>query len=105
MTLSALQRYILKQCFARGVLKKTDFLDFYKKNKVSPTIALKDIAKSIERLISKDLVRASGVKTAKKWYTNSVSLTPRGRKLVTLKLADQLRLPLTKKHYGKSKTN
>ena len=94
MKLSELQQYILKQCHQRGRLKKSNFLDFYQGQKIKSDMALKDIVKSLDRLVARDLLKASGVKTAKKWYTESVILTSKGKKMAQKLLDKQQKLPL-----------
>ena len=101
MVLSSLQQFIVRELFqTERRLKKDVFLRFYLGTKIDHEIALKDIGRSIERLVERDLVKATGVKTAKKWYTKTVSLTPRGRSFVKKNLGNQLSLPLTKKRYA-----
>lgn len=92
MILSKLQEYILKSCYGRPSIAKEDFLAFYQEKKVSEETALKDISKSIDRLVSKDLMKVAGVKTAKKWYTVSVHLTYHGEKVARQLLSKQPRL-------------
>lgn len=96
MSLSKLQQYIIKQCFQNKQFKKTEFLRFYNLNKVNKEIALKDIGKSIDRLVVRDLAKSSGVKTAKRWYTKTVILTAKGRKVAQKLLSKQQKLPLKK---------
>ncbi len=94
MKLSELQLYIMKECLEKGRLNKSVFLNFYTTKKINKKTALNDIVKSIERLISRDYVKAQGVKTAKKWYTETVILTAKGRKMARKLLDKQQRLPL-----------
>lgn len=92
MQLSDLQKYILKVCYGQLSLPKEHFLAFYQGKEIDEETALKDIAKSIDRLVSRDLVKAAGVKTAKKWYTSSIQLTYKGEKLANSILSDQPKL-------------
>jgi len=93
MLLSGLQQYILLQCLKQSPRKKAEFVAFYQVSKVDKEIALKDIVKSIDRLVARDLLKARGVKTAKKWYTDTVSLTPKGRKKALSLIKERERLP------------
>jgi hypothetical protein len=92
MKLSALQVHILKSCYGKPSIAKEDFLAFYQEKKVLEETALKDIGKSIDRLVQKDLLKAQGVKTAKKWYTSTVQLTYNGEKMAKKLLSDQPKL-------------
>ena len=92
MNLSDLQRHILKVCYGQLSLPKEIFLAFYQEKVVDEETALKDIAKSIDRLVTRDLLKVSGVKTAKKWYTSTVQLTYKGEKLARQLLSDQPKL-------------
>lgn len=89
MMLSELQRYILKSLYGRSSLTKEDFLLFYSGKDVAVATATKDIVKSIDRLVARDLLKVSGVKTAKKWYTSSVQLTYKGEKMARSILVQQ----------------
>lgn len=92
MNLSDLQRYILKVCYGQLSLPKENFLDFYQGKVIDTETSLKDIGKSIDRLVARDLLKAQGVKTAKKWYTSSVQLTYQGEKMAKKLLSEQPKL-------------
>ncbi len=92
MKLSELQEYILKSCYGKPSIAKEEFLVFYQDKRTFEEIALKDIGKSIDRLVQKDLLKAQGVKTAKKWYTSTVQLTYNGEKIARKLLSDQPKL-------------
>lgn len=83
MTLSLLQKYILTECLARGILTKRHLQGFYERTKQKPshddiqTI----ITKSLERLIAKELIIGYGKKTREKWFIKEISLTRKGRKI------------------------
>lgn len=96
MKLSKLQQYIVKQSFLEGKSKKEAFLPFYASSKVKKEVALKDIVKSMDRLVTRDLAKSEGVKTAQKWYTKSITLTAKGRKLAVGILSKQGKLPFKK---------
>lgn len=84
MKLSALQKYILKQCFAsaRGRITKKVIENFYSSKTIKAKSIINDITKSIDRMIAKELVVGHGTKTAKKWYIKEVGLAPKGKRLV-----------------------
>ena len=92
---SALQKFILKLVYARGPrCTRTLFLAFYKQ----PTDAdVKIITRSIERLIEKGLLIGFGHKTAEKWFTETVTLTPTGRAAAKSLFGKQQRLPFRKR--------
>lgn len=86
MGLSKLQKYILTKCYDKknGAERKVEFYNYYpkkelKENKIGVQVG---IQKSIENLVTKDLVAAYGHKTVKKWHVSKVGLTAKGRKLV-----------------------
>ncbi|MFA6410526.1 MAG: hypothetical protein WCW26_03050 [Candidatus Buchananbacteria bacterium] len=97
MKLSALQKYILKQCAQtkEKTISKTVLENFYSNKNQKPS--QKDIAsiitKSVERLIGKELVIGYGWKTPHKWYITQVKLTPKGKKTVKEFFGVQQRLP------------
>lgn len=83
MKLSNLQRYILKQCYNNNFrISKKVIENFYQSKKIKPKSIVSDITKSVERMITKELIVGYGTKTAKKWYIKEVRLTPKGKKLV-----------------------
>ncbi len=93
---SRLQQHILRECHSqRG--KEVDrkvFLAFYADKKIKPTLAVKIITKSLERLIDRGMVRGYGVRTPRKWFIKKVRLTSAGVKAWDKWLAGrQRRLP------------
>ena len=52
------------------------------------------ITRSIERLVAKGLLISYGRKTAQKWFTDTVSLTPVGKRRALSLYSEQARLPL-----------
>ncbi|HNZ73065.1 MAG TPA: hypothetical protein PKG73_00460 [bacterium] len=102
MRLSSLQKYILRRGLEdrNGSVNKKTLLDFYRRQKDPPTAIsqLSIITKSVERLISRGLVRGGGIKTARKWYIDRVMLTPAGRKLARRLLGEQQPLPFKNKN-------
>jgi len=83
MIFSPLQQYILKECYGRTG-KKIDrkiFVNFYAKNsKAKIELHTKIITKSIERLISREMLVGYGIRTAKRWFISGVKMTGPGRK-------------------------
>ena len=101
MHLSELQKYILKATYAHGARCPRDrFMAFYKK---STEAEAKIITRSLERLITKGYLIGYGHKTAEKWFTETVSLTPVGRTVSRRLFGQQQRLPLTFRSLGKRK--
>jgi hypothetical protein len=83
MRLSKLQKYILLKCFENKSYseQKIEFYKFYsekeiRNNKIKIQVG---IQKSIDNLVSKDLLVAFGHKTAKKWSVDKVKLTTIGK--------------------------
>lgn len=98
MRFSALQKFILTECYSRkGKIKKKILLSFYEKQKDQPNEKDKadTITKSVESLIDKGLMVGYGVRTPKKWYIEEVRLMPKGRKIARKLLGEQQKLPLT----------
>ena len=97
MKLSALQKYILKQCVQTKdkITSKTVLERFYNnhKNKPKPKDVINIITKSVERLIKKELVIGYGWKTPHKWFINQVKLTPKGKKIAKSLFGIQQKLP------------
>ena len=83
MRLSALQKYILKQCFLgnNSKISKKVIENFYSLKTVKAKNIINDITKSVDRMIAKELIVGYGTKTAKKWYIREVMLTPKGKHL------------------------
>jgi len=101
MQLSALQKYILKQCVQTKdkAISKANLEKFYANNKTrpKPKDLINTITKSVERLIKKELVIGYGWKTPHKWFIKQVKLTPKGAKLARRLLGVQQKLPFIKK--------
>ncbi|MFA6215004.1 MAG: hypothetical protein WC768_00370 [Patescibacteria group bacterium] len=97
MKLSALQKYILKQCAQTKdkVISKATLEHFYGNKSKSPKAkdAINIITKSVERLIKKELVIGYGWKTPHKWFIKQVKLTPKGSKLAKSLFGFQQKLP------------
>ena len=108
MRLSRLQKYILLECFAqRGKCNRKNLLQFYKKQKEKPKKddQVNSITKSIERLITKELLVGYGSKTAQKWFINEIRLTTLGRRITRGLLGKQQQLPFSKKKSHKKIIN
>ncbi|MFA5022449.1 MAG: hypothetical protein WC508_05205 [Patescibacteria group bacterium] len=95
MKLSALQKYILKQCAQarEKAISKTVLENFYSNKSDKPKDIVNIITKSVERLIHKELVIGHGWKTTHKWYITQVKLTPKGKKLAKNFFGVQQKLP------------
>ncbi len=93
MTLSALQKYILRECYGYGKSKvpRQPFTRFYTKS-VHPNAD--SITVSLERLIDRGLLIGFGRRTPKKWFIEEVKLTPLGRKIAKQSFGKQQQLPL-----------
>ncbi|MBT3412507.1 MAG: hypothetical protein HOJ15_01795 [Candidatus Jacksonbacteria bacterium] len=79
MRLSALQKFILKQCFITGGrVGRAPFNYYFEKRKLKHP--QKVLTKSFESLIDRGLLRGFGKRTPRKWFIESVSLTPQGKK-------------------------
>ena len=94
MRLSKLQKFILEKCYSFKASSPAEFYDFYKR-KSKKKIIQDVVHKSLDSLISGDLLTAFGKKTSKKWFIYKVKLTSLGRKLAikTVK-SKQRKLPL-----------
>lgn len=95
MRLSMLQKFILKQCLAgrRSTVSKKALETFYSSKKIRKKSILTDIAKSIERLIAKDMIIGIGRKTSHKWIFQEIELTSLGRRVARGLLGKQQKLP------------
>jgi len=94
---SPLQKYILKECYAKGgKVNRKSFTDFYaKESSVKLSLRTKIISKSLERLIDRGLMQGYGVRTSKKWFISQVKLTALGKKEWQIWLnRHQTKLPL-----------
>ncbi|PIS05429.1 MAG: hypothetical protein COT81_01460 [Candidatus Buchananbacteria bacterium CG10_big_fil_rev_8_21_14_0_10_42_9] len=95
MQLSALQKYILKQCAGKTKVTRDVFLQFYKGQK-STKSKVNDITRSLERLIDKKLMVGFGRRTPQKWFIESVRLTSAGKKAAKSLFGQQQKLPFKK---------
>ncbi len=85
MRLSKLQKYILEKCLESksGWQNRESFYQFYPKEEItknSKTIG-EVLHRSLDLIVSHDLLIAYGHQTAKKWYIQRVRLTAHGKKL------------------------
>lgn len=100
MRLSALQKFILlevygtrpPQCLRKG------FERFYVRSsrKISKDEIQNSITKSLERLIDKGLLIGYGRRTPRKWFIDSVKLTPVGRRQTRKLQGEQQSFPFFK---------
>ncbi len=96
MALSALQRYVLRECYTsrKPLVDRQAFAKYYAKH-VPPHSLADSITSSLERLIDRGLMVGFGRRTPKKWFIERVKLTPAGRRAARPLLGTQQRLPLT----------
>ncbi|MBI4280929.1 hypothetical protein HY628_01915 [Candidatus Uhrbacteria bacterium] len=97
MRLSGLQKYILKTCLAAGGrLDRQPFEGFYQGSGRAPRSGeqVKIITRALERLIDREMLIGSGLRTPHKWYIKEVKLTAKGRKTAKELLGQQVPLPL-----------
>lgn len=101
MQLSALQRYILRECygFQKHHVPREPFKKFYAKPVDHQTIT-DNITVSLERLIDRGLLIGFGRRTPKKWFIEEVKLTPLGRRTARASYGKQQQLPLTTSKKG-----
>lgn len=100
MRFSALQKYILVECYRSNAYRfdRSMLLDFYRlDSKVKETLRTKIITGSIESLIDKELMVGYGVRTPHKWYIRDIALTDKGKKFTKKMLDKQMTLPLKNK--------
>jgi hypothetical protein len=98
--LSALQKFLLletygsrpRQCSRKG------FERFYLRSsqKISNEEVQNSITKSLERLIDKGLLIGYGRRTPRKWFIDSVKLTPLGRRQTKKLQGEQQSFPFFK---------
>ncbi len=95
MRLSALQRYILRECYQskQKLISRQPFTKFYPP-KTSTTTVINSITASLERLIDKGLMIGFGRRTPEKWFIENVRLTPLGRRIAKQTFGQQQQLPL-----------
>ncbi len=99
MRVSALQRFILIRALdAKGMVSRGVFRSFYTTRKPAPKAKEQenDISRSLERLIDRGLFSGYGKRTPRKWFLESVRLTPEGRRTARRLIGEQQRLPLPK---------
>ena len=90
MRLSKLQKYILEKCYNFKSSSPVEFYDFYisakanKKSAKSKKIIQDIIHKSLDSLVTGDMLTAIGKKTSKKWFIYKVKLTNFGKKTASL---------------------
>lgn len=95
MTLSALQKYILRMSYVsrKGRIPRTVFNAFYQRRTL-PASMTDSITASLERLIDRGLMIGYGRRTPKKWFIEEVKLTSAGRRAGHAALGHQQKLPL-----------
>lgn len=98
MRLSALQRFILRECYQSKLklIPRQPFTKFYPA-KTSKSTVVNSITSSLERMIDKDLMIGFGRRTHEKWFIEQVRLTPLGRRVAKQTLGQQQQLPLKPK--------
>ncbi|RJO59598.1 hypothetical protein C4546_01370 [Candidatus Parcubacteria bacterium] len=89
--LSPLQKFILKESQGTKITKRILFKKFYLKNAKPPKPEDQQnaITKSLERIIDRGFLIGYGRRTPKKWYIESVKLTPKGKRLAKSLLGKQ----------------
>jgi len=101
MRLSKLQKYILLQTYhqRKKLFNRDKLIKFYnkQKSKVKKELWVKNITKSIERMIDKGLLVGYGMRTPKKWFIKEIKLTAIGLKTAKKLIGEQMSLPLRKK--------
>ena len=125
MKLSALQKFILKECLAEkgpstspldslrslgtslgaGKVFVKKFLRFYQSQPKVPSKLeqVKIVSKSVDRLIHKGLLVGFGEQTQYKWFIKEALLTRTGRKLGKKLLGEQAKLPFMNQRSKKAK--
>ncbi len=95
MRLSALQRFILRECYqsAKTRVARQLFTSFYKKATTADKIT-DSITVSLERLVDRGLMIGYGRRTPQKWFIEEVKLTPLGRRIARASYGKQQQLPL-----------
>lgn len=103
MRFSALQKYILLNCYhRRGRFDRRRLADFYanKKSRPSDKMIVKVITKSIDRLIGRGYLAGFGEKTEHKWFIREIKLTAQGKKSARKLLGEQGKLPFKRVKNG-----
>lgn len=95
MKLSALQKFIINQSYDGKKVSRRVFDKFYNGQNHLPKSEdqIKNITKSLERLISKGLIVGFGELTQHKWYIDEIKLTPGGRRVAKKMMGEQTILP------------
>lgn len=97
MRLSTLQKYILREMYTAKskIFLRRRFNRFYDRTADRPSddTIVKDLGKSLDRLIDKGLMVGYGIRTPQKWYIKEVKLLPAGRVLAKKLLGEQMLLP------------
>lgn len=93
--LSPLQKFLLKECLDSAVTKRSALKKFYTKQTQPPKAEDQQnaITKSLERLIDRGYLTGLGRRTPKKWFIESVRLTPTGRRAARNLLGKQQQIP------------
>lgn len=98
MRLSALQKSILKDVYASRTAQSSrkGLERFYTRSTSRPKSEeiQNSITKSLERLIDKGLLIGYGRRTPRKWFIDTLKLTPLGRRQARVLQGEQQRLPL-----------
>lgn len=97
MRFGPLQKYILLVSRSkRGWIDREIFLGYYQHSKKKPSKEdrVNSVTKALEKMVRRNLMVASGVKTSEKFFINTVKLTPEGRKAIKNLLGSQQRLPI-----------
>jgi hypothetical protein len=99
MRLGPLQKYIFTLCPGRKHVSRHIFLGYYKGMAEAPSFEdrVNAITKTLEKMISRDLMTAEGVKTADKFFIRTIKLTPRGAREAKKLRGEQPPLPLIRK--------
>lgn len=92
MILSALQRFILRECYQyqKPRVPRQPFQKFYRQP--ASVVNRDNITVSLERLIDRGLLIGFGRRTPKKWYIVDVKLTPLGRRIARSTFGKQQQL-------------
>lgn len=99
MTLSALQRFILRECYQyqKAHVPRLPFTKFYGKRAAAYS---DNITVSLERLIDRGFLIGYGRRTPRKWFIEEVKLTPLGRRTARATYGKQQQLPFTQTKKG-----
>lgn len=107
MTLSNLQKYILKETLSDNKkVNRQRFIKFYDKYQqhVHSNLRVKIITKSLERLIDRGYLIGYGERTRCKWFITDVRLTVRGSQQAKILLGVQDQLPFLKNNKKKNES-